>query len=65
MFSAGILDELRVREKLLLYLSPVRTALAGRALRFRWYLLDLIELNRKSSLSYTEDSVSENRTKMA
>ncbi len=35
------------------------------ALRFRSYLVDLIELNRKRSLSYTEDSVSEDRTKMA
>ncbi len=46
---------LRVREK---------TTLQSIALRFRSDLVDLIELNRKRSLSYTEDSVSEDRTKM-
>ena len=40
-----------------------RTALAGRALRFRPDLADLIGRNSKRSLSYTEDSVRENRTK--
>ncbi len=35
------------------------------ALRFRLYLLDQIELNRKRSQSYTEYSVSEDRVKMA
>ncbi len=35
------------------------------ALRFRSYLVDLIELNRRRSLSYTEDSVSEARANMA
>ncbi len=34
------------------------------ALRFRSDLVDLIALDRKRSLSYTEDSVSEDRTKM-
>ena len=47
---------LRVREKI---------TLQSIALRFRSDLVDLIELNRKRSLSYTEDSVSEDRTKMA
>ncbi len=32
-------------------------------LRFRSDLVDLIELNHKRSLSYTEDSASEDRTK--
>ncbi len=35
------------------------------ALRFRSDLADVIELNRKRSLSYTENSVSEYRTKVA
>ena len=45
---------LRVREKI---------TLQSIALRFRSDLVDLIELNRKHSLSYTEDTVSEDRTK--
>ncbi len=58
-FSTGILSEeiiLRIREKI--------TSLFI-ALRFRSYLVDLIELNRRRSLSYTEDSVNEARAKMA
>ncbi len=51
-----ISDNLRVREKITLQFI---------ALRFRLDLVDLIELDRKRSLSYTEDSVSEDRTKMA
>ena len=35
------------------------------ALRFRLDLVDLIELNRKHSQSYVEDSANEDRAKMA
>jgi len=35
------------------------------ALSFRSDLVELIELNRKHSLSYVEDSANEDRTKMA
>jgi len=35
------------------------------ALRFRSDLVELIELNRKHSLGYVEDSANEDRTKMA
>jgi len=47
---------LRVREKITLQFM---------ALRFRLDLVELIELNRKHSLSYVEDSANEDRTKMA
>ncbi len=47
---------LRVREKIILQAI---------ALKFRSDLVELIKLNRKRNLSYTEDSVSEDRTKMA
>ena len=46
----------RVREKITLQFM---------ALRFRSELVELIELNRKHSLSYVEDSANEDRTKMA
>ncbi len=46
----------RVREKITLQFM---------ALRFRSGLVELIELNRKHSLSYVEDSANEDRTKMA
>ncbi len=49
------LQGLRVREKI---------TLQSIALRFRPDLVDLIGLDRKRSLSYTEDSVREDRTKM-
>ncbi len=47
---------LRVSEKI---------TLQSIALRFRSELINLIGLDRKRSLSYTEDSVREDRTKMA
>ena len=47
---------LRVREKI---------TLQSIALRFGPGLIDLIELDRKRSQSYVEDSASEDRTKMA
>ena len=47
---------LRVREKITLQFM---------ALSFRSDLVELIELNRKHSLSYVEDSANEDRTKMA
>ncbi len=47
---------LRVREKI---------TLQSIALRFRSDLVDLIGLDRERSLSYTEDSEREDRTKMA
>ncbi len=44
--------------------SETKITLKFIALRFRPDLVDLIALDRKRSLSYTEDSVSEDRTKM-
>ncbi len=49
-------NDLRVQEKITLQLM---------ALRFRLDLVELIELNRKRSLSYVEDSANEDRTRMA
>ena len=50
------ISSVRVREKITLQFM---------ALRFRSDLVELIELNRKHSLSYVEDSANEDRTKMA
>ncbi len=46
-------------------LSHRLTVLLGFEQKQLPYLADLIELNRRRSLSYTEDSVSEDRENMA
>ncbi len=56
LYNVEYMPTLRVREKITSQFI---------VLRFRSYLVDLIELNRRRSLSYTEDLVSEDRTKMA